>query len=252
MIRPLAALMLAGVGLWLAPVRAAEEIELPRIKWSFSGPFDRFDRNAARRGFEVYTQACQFCHGLRFLSFNSLAALGFDESELSAIAAAREVLDGPNDDGDMFKRPARVSDRMPPPFANEKAARAANNGALPPDLSLMIKARNGGPDYVFGILTGYDKAPQGFAVAPGLNYNRVFPGHQIAMPRPLSAGAVTFTDGTPASVEQAAHDVVTFLAWASEPTLEERKRVGTRVLLFLLTFAALVFAIQQRLWARLH
>ena len=245
-----AALALAVLG--LAPARAAEPVELPRIAWSFSGPFDRFDREALRRGFEVFTQGCQFCHGLTYVAYHNLAALGYSEQEIIDIAAKLEVIDGPNDRGEMFRRAARISDRMPLPFVNAQAARAANNGAYPPDLSLIVKARAGGADYIYGVLTGYTEAPGDMTVQPGLYYNKFFPGHQIAMPPPLRKDGVTYSDGTEATVEQMAYDVVTFLSWAAEPMLEERKRVGIQVILFLIGFAALVFAIKQRVWARLH
>jgi ubiquinol-cytochrome c reductase cytochrome c1 subunit len=236
----------------IAPIQAQEHVELPRIAWSFSGPFDRFDREALRRGYEVFSQSCQFCHGLTYVAYHNLAALEYTEQEIIDIAAKREVIDGPNDKGEMFKRAARISDRMPLPFMNAQAARMANNGALPPDLSLIVKARAGGADYIFGVLTGYADAPGDVTVQPGLYYNQFFPGHQIAMPPPLRKDGVTYSDGTEATVEQQAYDVVTFLAWAAEPMLEERKRIGTQVILFLIGFAALVFAIKQRVWARLH
>ncbi len=168
------------------------------------------------------------------------------------IAAAVQVTDGPNDAGDMFERPGRPSDPFKAPFPNANAARAANNGALPPDLSLIVKARAGGADYVHAILTGFKDPPPGFKMFPGMNYNEYFPGHQIAMPPPLSDGAVTYADGTKATVDQMARDVATFLAWASEPNLEERHYTGVKTVLFLIVLTALMYGVKRKVWAEVH
>ncbi len=231
---------------------AAEGVALPHEEWSFQGIFGTYDRAALQRGFQVYTNVCAGCHGLSLVRYRNLEAIGFSEDEVKAIAAEVQVTDGPNGDGDMFERAGRPSDAFVSPFANEQAARASNGGAYPPDLSLMTKARVGGPDYAYGILTGYHEAPAGMELQPGLNYNAYFPGHQIAMPAPLSEDAVEYADGTPATVEQMAHDVVTFLSWTAEPELETRKRMGVKVILFLVVFTGLLYATKRKIWAKLH
>src|SRR5690606_2074619 len=163
------------------------------------------------------------------------------------------VMDGPNDDGEMFERPGLPSDRFKSPYANEKAARASNNGAYPVDLSLITKARVDGPNYVYALLTGYTEAPEGFALGTGMYYNKYFAGHQIAMPPPLTGeGQVQYADGTTASVEQMARDVTHFLTWAAEPKMEERKRMGVKVMLFLAIFAAIMYAVKRKVWANLE
>jgi ubiquinol-cytochrome c reductase cytochrome c1 subunit len=181
----------------LAPAfaRAADASPpLPHQEWSFDGIFGTYDRTS-QRGFQVYKEVCSVCHAVKHLFFRDLADLGYSEDEVKAIASTYEVTDGPNDQGQMYQRPARPSDPIPGPFPNDLAARAANNGALPPDLSMIVKAREGGPDYVFGLLNGYKDPPAGFNLLPGMNYNEYFAGHQIAMPPPLSDNAVTFADG---------------------------------------------------------
>jgi ubiquinol-cytochrome c reductase cytochrome c1 subunit len=233
--------------------RAADEGPLPRQEWSFEGVFGTYDRAAQQRGFQVYKEVCSACHPVKHLSFRDLAEIGYSEDEVKAIASTYQVTnEQPNDQGQMFQRPGRPSDPIPGPFPNDQAARAANNGALPPDLSMIVKAREGGPDYIFGILTGYKDPPSGFNLLPGMNYNEFFPGHQIAMPPPLSDNVVTFADGTPATVPQMAHDVVTFLSWAAEPTLETRHRTGFKVMLFLIIAAGLFYATKRKIWAPVH
>ncbi len=195
---------------------------------------------------------CAGCHSLSLLAYRHLAGIGFDEEAIKAIAAQDTVTDGPNDEGEMFERPARPADRVKAPFPNPQAARAANNGALPPDLSLITKARKGGADYVYALMTGYVEPPAEVTVQEGMNYNAYFPGHQIAMPAPLSEDAVTYADGTPASVEQMAHDVTTFLAWAAEPEMEARKRMGVKTILFLIVLTGLFYAVKRKVWADVH
>ncbi|MCB1537415.1 MAG: cytochrome c1 [Rhodospirillales bacterium] len=224
----------------------------PQMNWSWMGAFGTFDRASLQRGFQVYRQVCSACHSMNLVYYRNLSALGYNEDEIKAIAADASVPDGPNDEGEMYERPGRPSDHFKAPFANDQAARAANGGALPPDLSLIIRARANGPDYVHGILTGYTEAPAGFALNPGMNYNEYFPGHQIAMPQPLSDGAVTYDDGTIASMDQEARDVVTFLAWASEPRMELRKQTGIKAILFLIVLAGLMYATKRRVWKDLH
>jgi ubiquinol-cytochrome c reductase cytochrome c1 subunit len=252
------AALLAGIaGLVLAAGAGAQEEERaplmsPPGGWAFSGIFGTFDRASLQRGYQIYSEVCSNCHSMNLLYYRNLAALGYNEDQIKAFAAQKEVTDGPNDQGEMFKRPARPSDHFVAPFANEKAARAANNGALPPDLSLVIKAREGGPDYVYSLVQGYKEPPKDFKLGEGMQYNVFFPGHQIAMPPPLADNAVTFADGTPATLQQEAHDVAAFLTWASEPTMEDRKRTGAKVILFLLVMAGLLYGTKRKIWADLH
>jgi ubiquinol-cytochrome c reductase cytochrome c1 subunit len=240
------------LGLQASAALAVEATDAPARDWSFSGVFGQFDRGALQRGLQVYREVCSGCHGIQFIHFRNLAALGYDEDEIKAIAAEYTVEDGPNDEGEMFERPGRPSDRFPSPFPNDKAAAAANNGAVPPDLSLMTKARDDGPNYIHALLTGYEEPPEDFEVIEGTSYNVYFPGNQTAMAPPLFEDAVEYGDGTPATVEQMAADVTTFLAWAAEPELEERKRMGINVMLFLLVFTGVLYAVKRKVWAELH
>lgn len=225
----------------------------PDQGWSFDGIFGTFDKAELQRGFQVYREVCGVCHSLDLVAYRNLAALGFEEEEIKAIAAEREVTDGPNEDGEMFQRPAQPSDHFVAPFPNENAAKAANNGALPPDLSLMVKARKGGANYLYAILTSYEEEPpEGVEIAENANYNAYFPGYGIAMSPPLSEGQVSYADGTEASVEQMARDVTAFLAWAAEPELEARKNIGIKVLLFLILFTGMLYAVKKKVWAELH
>lgn len=225
-----------------APVPPAQE-------WSWQGLFGTYDRAQLQRGFQVFKNVCAGCHSLRFIAFRNLEGIGFNEDQIKAIAAEYDIEDGPNDDGDMFDRPGIAADYFPSPFPNEKAAAASNGGAIPPDLSLMNKARVNGPDYVFGLLTGYeDEAPEGFDLADGKYYNHYFPGHQIAMAPPLYDEAVEYTDGTPATVEQHARDITAFLNWTAQPELEERKALGMKVILFLIVLTAMLYAVKRKIW----
>jgi ubiquinol-cytochrome c reductase cytochrome c1 subunit len=240
------AALLAG-----ASASAQEEKPLPSVGWSFNGVFGTYDRGAAQRGFQVYNEVCSNCHSLSLLTYGDLDGLGFSPEQVKGIAAAKQVPDT-DDSGQPIMRPALPSDHFVPPYPNEKAARAAQNGALPPDLSLIIKAREGGPDYVHGILTGYDEAPASFKLGDGLNYNEYFPGHQIAMPQPLQDGTVEYSDGTPTNLNQEAHDVVTFLDWAANPETVERKQIGVRVILFLLFMTGITYAVKRKVWSDVH
>jgi ubiquinol-cytochrome c reductase cytochrome c1 subunit len=246
------ALALAASLLGAGAASASEGPELAQQSWSFDGVFGQFDRAAMQRGFQVYKEVCANCHSLNYVAFRNLTDLGFSEEEAKAIAAGYQIVDGPNDAGDMFERPGRLSDRFPHPFPNDQAARASNNGALPPNLSLITKARPGGPDHLYGILTGYREPPAGVTVGDGMYYNLAMPGNQIAMPPPLSEGQVTFADGTPASVEQMARDVTTFLSWSAEPKLEERKNAGIKAFLFLVLLTGLFYLSKRRVWSALH
>lgn len=223
-----------------------------KVDWQFDGVFGTVDRQSAQRGFQVYKEVCAACHSLKLISFRTLQELGFPEGEVKAIAAEYSIQDGPNDAGDMFERPGRPSDSFPAPYANEKAARVANNGALPPDLSLMVKARVDGANYLYSLLTGYENAPEGFHLSEGMHYNRYFPGGQIAMPKPMSDGQVTYGDGTANTADQMAHDVVNFLQWTAEPEMEARKRMGIKVFVYLLVFTGLFIAAKKRVWRNIE
>jgi ubiquinol-cytochrome c reductase cytochrome c1 subunit len=244
----LLALAFAGVA------RAQEEAPSPpHQQWSFEGVFGTYDQAELQRGFQVYKEVCSACHPVKHLYYRDLTEIGYSEDQVKGLSAQAQVTDGPNDQGEMYQRPGRPSDPFVGPFANDQAARAANNGALPPDLSLIVKARDGGPDYVYAILTGFKDAPAGFKMQPNMNYDEYFPGHQIGMPPPLTTdGQLTYADGTKATIPQMAHDVVTFLAWASEPNLNERHRMGAKVILFLVIAAGLFYAAKRKIWADLH
>ncbi len=226
--------------------------EPPALEWSFAGAFGTYDRGELQRGFQVYREVCAGCHSLDLIAFRNLADLGFDELEVKAFAAEYEVPGAPDEYGDPTMRPAIPADRFPAPFPNDAAARASNNGALPPDLSLMVEARAGGADYLHALLTGYGDPPDGVEVAEGMNYNRYFPGGQIAMAPPLFEGAVEYADGTEATEAQHARDVTAFLAWASEPNMEERKRTGVMAILFLVVLAGLLYAGKRKVWSDVH
>jgi cytochrome c1 len=233
------------------------------VSFSFEGPFGTYDRAALQRGFQIYKEVCSACHSLNRIAFHNLddpGGPGFTEAQSKAIAASDKVPAPPNDKGEIFDssgnrlmRPATLADYFPPPFTNEEAARAANNGALPPDLSLIVKARAGGPNYVYSILTGFhEQPPAWFKVLPDKYYDPYFEGWNISMPPPLANGSVTYSDGTPSTIEQEAHDVVTFLSWASEPKMEERKHIGLEVMAFLLAFSGLLFLSYRRVWRDAH
>ncbi|WP_316226365.1 cytochrome c1 [Bradyrhizobium sp. SZCCHNS3052] len=259
----------------MGDARASEGQENPpSAKWSFAGPFGTFDRGAVQRGLKVYKEVCSNCHSLQYVAFRNLAepgGPGYSPAQAAAFAAEYKIKDGPNDAGEMFERPGRPADYFPSPFPNEQAARAANGGAAPPDLSLMAKARSykrgfpwflidfftqfqeQGPNYINALLQGYEETPpHGVAIPDGSYYNKYFPGHAIKMPPPLSDGQVTFDDGSPATVKQYAHDVATFLMWTAEPHMEARKRLGYQVFIFLIIFAGLMYFTKKRVWAAAH
>lgn len=266
----IAATALLGV----ASANAAEDhVVVQRQPWSFAGPFGTFDRGQIQRGYHVYKDVCAACHGMKLVAFRNLSQAGgpgFTEAQAKSVAAEYKITDGPNDKGEMFERPGRLSDYFPSPDPNEQAARARFNGALPPDLSVIAKARGvesglprglfdiltqyqeGGPDYVFGYLTGYAKPPAGETVTDTQHWNRVFPGHKTQMPPPLTDGQIDYTDGTPATAEQYSRDVTAFLMWAAEPHMESRKRIGFQVMIFLLVFAGLAYYTKKKVWADLH
>lgn len=243
-----AAMVLVG-----ATAQAAGDAKPPKdINWSHDGPFGTYDRASVQRGLQVYRENCSSCHSLRLVAFRTLQDIGLNEDEVKAISAEYEITDGPNDAGDMFERPGKPSDYFPSPFPNENAARASNGGAYPPDFSLIVKARPGHSDYVYSILTGYQDAPADVTLGDGMNYNPYFPGHQIAMAPPLSADAVEYADGTQATVDQMAKDVVSFLAWAGDPYMEQRRQLGVKVILFLVIFTLLLYAVKRKVWADVH
>ncbi len=221
-----------------------------QLVWPFEGIFGTFDRQAAQRGAQVYFEVCSACHSNHNLYYRNLKDIGFSEAEIKQLAQKYTVKDGPNAEGEMFDRPALPSDRFVSPYPNEEAARAANNGAYPVDLSLIIKARHDGPNYVFSLLSGYQEAPADIKLMPGLYYNPYFEGGQIAMPPPLQ-GQVTFSDNTPATVEQMAKDVVVFLQWAAEPEMEHRKSIGLKVMIFLLVFTVFFYMAKKKIWKNL-
>jgi ubiquinol-cytochrome c reductase cytochrome c1 subunit len=238
----------------MGSAQAAEgAAELPHVNFSFNGAFGTFDRAQVQRGLQVYKEVCAACHALHLVSYRNLRDIGLSEEEVAAIAASVQIPDGPNDNGEMFERPGRASDRFRRPFPNDAAGRAANNGALPPDLSLITKARLGGAQYVHALLTGYVEPPEGVTVAEGMHYNQYFPGHQIAMAPPIAQdGQVTFADGTNATVDQVAQDVSAFLTWAAEPELETRRAMGVRILIFLAILGGLTYAVKRKIWADVH
>lgn len=222
------------------------------IQWSFEGLFGTFDRAALKRGSQIFFEVCNGCHSLNMVAYRNLMDIDIDEEAVKALASEYEVKDGPDEEGEMFMRPARLSDRIVPPFANEKASRFANGGAFPPDMSVITKARVGGPDYIYSLLVGYkDEAPEGFDLAESTYYNTYYPGHQIFMAPPLSDDAVEYEDGTPATLDQHARDIVTFLAWSAEPELEERKALGVKVMLYLIVLTAMLYALKRRIWNRI-
>ena len=245
-----------------AAARAQEEVPTPtppRQEWSFNGVFGSYDQAALQRGFQVYKEVCSACHALKYIAYRDLAELGYSDDQIKGFAAQFQVTDGPNDQGQMYQRAAKPSDMFVSPFPNDQAARAANNGALPPDMSMLVKAREGGPDYIQALLTGYvpfDKLTpeqiKAASVTKDDNYNTYFPGHRIAMPPPLADDKVQYVDGTKATLGQEVSDVIEFLAWASEPHLEDRNRTGVRVILFLLAMAGLMYAVKRQVWADKH
>lgn len=226
--------------------------EIVDVPFSFKGPFGTYDKAALQRGLMVYRQVCSACHSLKRVAYRNLEELGYSPEQVKTIAGEYTIVDGPNDEGEMFERPGRPSDRFKSPFVNDKAAAAANGGAFPPDLSLITKARHDGADYVYSLLTGYAEAPHGMVIAEGKHYNKAMDGNVIAMPPPLSDGAVTYEDGSPQIVSQYAKDVATFLTWAAEPELEHRKQMGVKVVLFLSIFAVIMYAVKRQIWKKVH
>jgi ubiquinol-cytochrome c reductase cytochrome c1 subunit len=245
------ALLAVLLGLAGSVPALAQDQSLPHPRWSFSGMFGTYDRAAAQRGLQVYLEVCSTCHSLNLGYYRDLSGIGLSADQIKAVAAG-VTLPTIGDDGQPTERPGVPQDRFKRPFANELAARAALNGALPPDLTDIVKAREGGADYIYGILTGFSDPPAGMKLGDGMNYNTYFPGHQIAMPQPLHDAQVTYADATKASIEQEAHDVVTFLAYMANPELEQRHRIGVQMVLFFLLLTGLTYAVKRKLWADVH
>lgn len=268
--------MFLGVAFIAPPVLAEDALthyplENPqKQEWSFSGPLGTYDKAQLRRGLKVYREVCATCHSLKFVAFRDLSALGYSDDEIKAFAGQFEIQDGPNDEGEIFTRRAKLTDYFPSPFANDKLAAFANNGANPGDLSLMARARavgepfpgfiadiltnytTSGPDYIYALLVGYQDAPQGTEVPEGSYYNPYFiSGPTIAMAQALYDDIVVYEDGTPQSIDQYARDVSAFLMWAADPHMETRKKYGFRVIIFLIIFAGLVYGVKRRIWSEL-
>lgn len=269
-IATLSVLALVAATPWFAAEAGAKP---ERQSWTYKGPFGHFDRAQLQRGFKVYKEVCAACHGLKLVSFRNLAEPGgpeFSEAQAKVLAAEYKVKDGPNDQGEMFERDGRLSDRFPSVDANEQAARARFNGALPPDLSVIAKARSyevglfgslldffrqyqeHGSDYLYALLTGYEDPPAGVTLGDLQFWNKYFPGNRIAMTQPLQDGQVDYSDGTKNTKEQMAKDVTAFLMWAAEPHLEARKRIGFQVMIFLLIFGALAYFTKKKVWSSVH
>ncbi|MCB1591504.1 MAG: cytochrome c1 [Alphaproteobacteria bacterium] len=236
------------------PSRASGGEEKPQdVQWSFDGPTGTYDRAALQRGYKIYREVCVSCHSMNLIYYRNLEALGYNEAQIKNIAGEYTYMDGPDDEGEMFERPGMPSDRFKAPFANAKQAAAANNGAIPPDLSLIAKARAGGPDYIFSLLTGYEEhAPHGHVLQNGQHWNRYMSGNVISMAPPLADGQVTYEDGTPQTLEQYARDISHFLMWAADPYMEQRKQTGLKVIIFLIVFAGIMYALKKKTWKDAH
>ncbi|PSH69627.1 cytochrome c1 [Phyllobacterium brassicacearum] len=274
----------AGLGTMLAlgGAYAAEEaghnaaepthfpIEKPaELDWTFAGPFGHYDKQQLQRGLKIYKEVCSACHSMSLVAFRSLEELGYTEAQVKAFAAEYEVPDAPNADGEIVNRKAIPADHFPSPYPNAQAAAAANGGAVPPDFSLIAKARavergfplfvadiftqyqEGGPDYIHALLTGFGQTPpEGMQIPEGTHYNPYFiAAKSLAMAQPLQDGQVTYDDGSPQTLDQYSKDISAFLMWAAEPHLEDRKKTGFRVMIFLIVFAGLVYIAKRRIWA---
>ena len=238
-----------------ANVNSAEKVEYLKTDWTFKGLFGKFDRASLQRGYQVYTEVCAACHSMKYLSYRNLSEKGgpeFSVAQAKAIAASFEVTDGPNSDGEMFNRPGKLSDKFVMPYENVKAAEAANGGAYPPDMSVLVKARGGGVDYIYSLLQGYEEAPSGMILDEGVHYNKYMYGNKIKMSAPLSDGIIEYSDGTNASVEQMSKDVTTFLMWAAEPSLEARHQMGFKAIIYLIILTILVYFSMKRIWSRVE
>ena len=227
--------------------------ELLKVDWSFKGLTGKFDRSSLQRGFQVYKEVCSSCHSMQYLSYRNLGESGgpeFSEQEVKAIAASIEIDDGPDSQGEMFTRPGRPADKFKSPYPNVNASIAANGGAYPPDMSVLVKARPGGANYIYSVLMGYEDPPAGLVLDDGVYYNKYMIGNKIKMSKPLNEGLVEYSDGTQSTVDQMAKDVTTFLTWTAEPHLEARHKTGTKVIIYLIILATLVYFSMKRLWSR--
>ncbi len=251
-----AALGLAWGGLAAAPAHAAgKAADFPAFDWSFDGVFGTYDMASAQRGLQIYIEVCSSCHGMDHLYYRHLTGLGLTEEEINGIAGQFTVMDGPDEFGDMFERPAEFKDRFANPYANEQQARSFNNGAYPVDLSLIAKARykgSRGPDYLASLMLGYSDPPGGQEAPPGMHYNEYYPGNWIAMPEFIIDDGVIYQDGTEATAEQQAKDIAHFLMWAAEPHMVDRKQTGVQVILFLIVFAGMMYAVKRKIWANVE
>lgn len=235
-----------------AVIASSDGLAPKKLKWNFDGMLGTFDRTSIQRGFQVYKEVCSACHSLDLISFRNLTEIGFSLEQAKEIAKGYSIQAGPNDSGEMFERPGTLPDYFPNPYANEQTARASNNGAYPPDLSLVVRARPNGANYVFSLLTGFNQTPPNeMKIQDGMYYNPYFPGMQISMAPPLSEGIVQYTDGTAATTEQMAKDVVNFLQWTSDPKMESRKSMGIKVLIFLFIFTGLFYVAKKRVWSKI-
>ena len=234
---------------------AGENLPLLKQDWSFKSFFGTFDRASLQRGYQVYTEVCASCHSLKYVSYRNLAEKGgpeFSIEQAKAIASNFEVTDGPNNDGEMFTRPAKLSDKFVMPYANDQEAKLSNGGAYPPDMSVLVKARAGGADYIYSVILGYEDPPEGMKLDDGVYYNKYMYGNKIKMPPQLYDDLVTYADGTPATPEQMAKDITTFLAWTAEPKLEERHKFGFRAIIYLVILTILVYFSMKRIWSRIE
>jgi len=240
--------------IFIKPLFSAETIDPIKVNWSFKELTGKFDRASLQRGFQVYKEVCASCHSMQYLSYRNLGEPGgpeFTQEEVKAIAASVEIEDGPDSQGEMFTRPGKPSDKFKSPYPNVQASTAANGGAYPPDMSVLVKARPGGADYMYSVLMGYEEPPAGMKLDDGVYYNKYMIGQKIKMASPLSEGIVEYSDGTEATMDQMAKDVTTFLAWAAEPELEERHRVGFKVIIYLLLLTILVYLSMKKIWSRI-
>ena len=236
-------------------IAAEKSHKLLEPGWSFKGFFGKFDRAQLQRGYQVYTEVCAACHSMKYLSYRNLSQPGgpeFSEQQAKIIASQFEVTDGPNSEGEMFTRPARLSDKFVGPYPNEQAATAANGGAYPPDMSVLVKARKGGADYIYSVLMGYEDPPPGVILDDGVYYNKYMYGNKIKMANQLSDGLVEYGDGTSATVEQMSKDVTTFLMWSAEPHLESRHQMGFKAIVYLIILTILVYFSMKKIWSRIE
>ena len=240
--------------IFIKPLFSAETIDPIKVNWSFKELTGKFDRASLQRGFQVYKEVCASCHSMQYLSYRNLGEPGgpeFTQEEVKAIAASVEIEDGPDSQGEMFIRPGKPSDKFKSPYPNVEASTVANGGAYPPDMSVLVKARPGGADYMYSVLMGYEEPPAGMKLDDGVYYNKYMIGQKIKMASPLSDGIVEYSDGTEATMDQMAKDVTTFLAWAAEPELEERHRVGFKVIIYLILLTILVYLSMKKIWSRI-